>query len=371
MKRYVAVLAALCSAAATGAGCNLIVDSSGYAVRGAGVDGSTGDTGAGDTGVGDTGVEASPKDGGTETSTGDAGPPRDGAAAVCGQGLASGADFTQMVESCVLAVSCDPYFFDQTLAFCLTYDGLHRAAAYTCLAGIHSCADYFTCSHVRQATIADCPNTGASAACNGSLAINCDDQGLGAVRDCASLGGPCSTYEGSDGTVADCVVAPDCTDPDTDQHCTADNQLYSCINGTGFGENCGTDETCTTVDGNTGCYFSQPSCAVSESYACNGAALTFCSDALQQFVDHCGLSGSTCELTDAGIGYCVSPGCTIPTVANCTESCAADGTTLETCIGGAQYAVDCTKYGFTACGQATDTDTSTSPPTTTTFTFCE
>jgi hypothetical protein len=359
MKRHVVVLAALCSgAAATGAGCNLIVDSSGYAVRGTGADSSTGDTGA-----------PPSSDGGTEASSGDTGAAPDTGAAVCGQGLPNGADFNQLVESCLLAVSCDPYFFDQTLAFCLTYDGLHRAAAYaSCLAGIHSCTDFFTCSHVREATIADCPNSGASGSCNKALAVNCLDQGSGAVRDCTSLGGTCSTYDGTDGTVADCVVAPGCTDTDGDQHCTSGNQLYTCIDGTGFGENCGPDETCTTVDGNTGCYFSQPTCSVAGSYACTGAAaLTFCSDGLQDFVDHCGLSGSSCELTDAGIGYCVGPGCTIASVAKCTESCAADGTTLETCIGGATYPVDCTKYGFTACAQSTDT--SSTPETT--YTFCE
>jgi hypothetical protein len=345
MKRHVVVLAALCSgAAATAAGCNLLVDSSGYAVRGTGAD----------------------------ASAGDAGGARETGAAACGEGLPNTADFNQLVQSCLLAVSCDPYFFDQTLAFCLTYDGLHRATAYSaCLAGIHSCGDFFTCWHEREATIADCPSSGASGSCNGALAINCLDQGSGAVRDCAGLGGTCSTYDGTDGTVADCVVAPGCTDTDGDQHCTASNQLYTCLDGTGFGASCGANETCTTVDGNTGCYFNEPSCAVAGSYACNGPTLTFCSDGLQQFADHCGLSGSTCELTDAGSGYCVGLGCTIPSVAKCTESCAADGTTLETCVGGATYAVDCTKYGFTACAQSTDNDTRTTPPTMTTYTFCE
>jgi hypothetical protein len=366
MKRNVAVLAAVWGGVAVaGIGCNLIVDAGGYAVRDVGADGSSAEAGA-DGPTAEAALEASSGDAHDAKAPVDAAEAGEAAAVACGQGLPSAADFDQLVESCVLAVSCDPYFFSEPLAFCLTYDGLHRAAAYSCLAGIHSCADFYTCQHVRSATIADCPNATTSAACNGELAVNCSDQGSGTVRDCSILGNSCGTYTdpSSGDLVADCIVDATCTDTDGLDHCSG-NSDYTCINGTGYGTNCGSETTCTTVDDVTGCYFNEPSCAVSDSYACNGAQLTFCSDGLQQIVDHCGLSASSCELDDAGVGYCVSPGCTIQSVATCVESCAKNGTTLNTCIGGAPYAIDCTTYGFTACDQAMDTDTGT------TYTFCE
>jgi hypothetical protein len=354
MKRHVAVLAALGSGiAAAGVGCNLVVDSSGYSVRDAGVEAASFDAGP----------EASSDDSGGQQEGGEAGP------VACGAGLPNGPDFQQLVKSCLLAVSCDPFFFSETLEFCITYDGLHSNDAYAaCLAGIQTCDDFYTCQHVREATIADCPNTGPSATCKGLLAINCGDQGSGAVKDCSSLGGTrCSTYiDDTDTQVAECVVDPLCTDTDGLEHCTS-NSLYTCVDGVGYGASCGSDLTCATVADSTDCYFNQPSCGVADSYACNGEALTFCSTGLQSFVDHCGVSGSKCDLTDAGIGYCVSPGCTTQSVENCSESCAADGTTLDTCVGGAPYAIDCTKYGFTACGQSKDDDTATP----TTYTYCQ
>jgi hypothetical protein len=340
MKRHVVVIAALwVGVVVAGIGCNLIVDASGYKVSDAGAS-SEGDSGA---------VEE------------EAGP------VACGQGLATGADFNQLVESCVLAVSCDPDLFDVTLATCLTYDYLHSREAYSCLAGAHTCADFYQCEFLRRATVTDCPNAGASSKCTGRLAINCVDQGSGSVLDCTSLGGTCSTALGT----ADCVDDVPCTQTDDQKHCTANNAEYTCIDGVGYGVNCGSGFTCgeSDSDAGAGCFFNAPTCASPTLALCNGGSAEYCTEGRQLFSFNCGLSGSSCVLTDGGSQYfCISKGCTTDSVDRCTESCASDGKTLETCIGGAPYAIDCTKYAdFTACAQSTDTSTTPS----TTYTYCE
>jgi hypothetical protein len=335
MKRY-AVLAGAMAIGSTMAvaACNLVVDAGGYKAD-LGADASTGD---------DAGGEGGPVS--------------------CGNGLASGADFDQLVESCVLTVSCDPYFFDVTIASCLTYDYLHVHQAYACLTGIHSCNDYYQCAHSRLAALADCPNSTANAVCNDDLAVNCTGQGEGTVDNCASLGGTCGTVDG----VAACIVVPSCTDTDGGTECSGTTATYECIGGRGYGSNCGSGLTCGNGASGPGCYFNAPTCGTPNVAECNGTSAEYCTEGRQEFTFNCSLSGSSCYVADGGTDYyCVSPGCTPAAVDSCKESCASDGKTINTCIGGAPYPIDCTKYGFTGCTQSTDTSTTPS----TVYTHCE
>lgn len=340
MRRHVTLLVALAVAVpAVAVGCNLVVDAGGYSVGA--IDGAA---------PGDDGGQA------------EAGP------ATCGQGLATGPDFDQLVKSCVLAISCDPFFFDVTLTTCLSKDYLETHQAYSCLAGATTCADYFKCEHARKAAVPDCPNTGKNASCNATQqAINCSDRGLGTVADCPSFGSKCSVISGR----AYCVLAGTgtCTETDNLEHCTVNNQAeYDCINGQYVGSNCATGTTCGGGEGGAGCYFNAPTCGTPGVSQCNGTSAEYCTTDRQLFTYDCARSGSACALDDAGYYYCVSPGCTTDSVNQCTESCSSDKKTLNTCIGGVPYSIDCTQYGtFTGCVQSTDTATTPAL----TYTLCQ
>jgi len=336
-RRALALVALAACAVGSAIGCNLLVSAGDYKVGSA------------------LGADASAQE---------AGPVQ------CGDGIASGDEFDQLVKSCVLAVSCDPYFADWTVRNCISYDLLHAYPSDACLLGLQSCNDYYGCNHVRRAALADCPSAGAKASCDGGLAVNCAGQGTGAVIDCSKAGtGVCGTFTNAAGAVvADCVVVGSCSDaPDAGEHCSG-NDLYTCFNGKGYGGHCGTGLTCTTVAGQTGCYYDLPTCSTPDTYECSGDAVRYCSTAKTLISENCAATGSTCALDDAGVGRCVSPGCTVDDAKGCTESCGADGKTLNTCIGGVPYAIDCTQLDtFTQCAQATD-KSGTQPVV---YTFCE
>jgi hypothetical protein len=303
---------------------------------------------------------------GGDGTASEAGPP------VCGQGLASGADFQQLVKACLFTVSCNPYFFEETISECIAHDYLESTTSLGCLKSITSCAGFTACWGLAIAALADCPNTGPSATCDANnRAITCADQATGVVRDCKTLGGTCTTYADptSGMMTADCLVDPTCTDTDGTDHCFG-NSDYVCVGGKGYGQNCALiGSTCTTVSGSSACYFANPACST-PGYSCtnNGGSLQWCSDGKQAFGLNCGRAGLSCEIdADGGTGYCVAPGCTLSAASTCTESCGADGKTVELCIGGAPVPLDCTQYGFTKC--ATADDMSTTPPTT--YAYCQ
>ena len=106
---------------------------------------------------------------------------------------------------------------------------------------------------------------------------------------------------------------------------------------------CQEDSVSTTA----GCYFNLLSCPGPDSVSCNGDVAKVCSG--KQLIQYdCGSVGMKCA-TSAGTEYCVAPTCKPVNVDNCTESCDADGITLNLCYGGVPYAVDCTNYGLSSC----------------------
>src|SRR5260221_5072958 len=338
----VAAVAAACALA----GCNLIVGVGDYVV---------GDAGTSTEG-GNNIVDGAVADAGTDSATGAdvAVVPREGGAAdsrptqdAPGAEASGQNDFQKLVSSCVLAVSCDPYFFATNISECITEDYLQSVSGLSCLSNIQDCAGYYACRGIGFASLADCPASGAAAKCDtgNNRAINCSGPGNGIVRNCAKLGGTCGTHpDGTGGTVADCVVVPSCSDTDGLAHCSG-NSLYTCSGGRGYGQDCGpSDATCSTGSSGASCFLNAPSCSAA-GWACTGAMLGWCTSLGQHFNCDCSRAALSCSIDDAGTGSCVAPN---PTT--CSEACGVDGKTMTVCIGGAPRAVDCSQYsGFTQC----------------------
>ena len=333
----VALAAVAGATAAAAVGCNFVVGAGDYAV-GKG-DASTEEGGASDAGSSNS-----------DAPHADAGGP-----ILCGQGLAHGPEFDKLVRSCLLVESCDPYFFNVTISQCINEDFLHSTTSLQCLNDITDCSGFYDCMGYGYAALSDCSVDDAGARCDTATnrAINCAGLASGIVTDCKKNGGTCGTYTTDAGTVADCVVPGGCSDTDGQEHCTSNNEIYTCIDGQPFGENCGAS-TCAVVNGSAGCYFHAPPCGM-PGYSCatnaGHSVVAWCSDGNQLLTYDCTRAGGSCVLDDGGAADCVSPGC-VPTD-DCVESCASDGKTLNLCVGGAPLQVDCTQNGFAQCVEST------------------
>jgi hypothetical protein len=264
------------------------------------------------------------------------------------------------ISACVLYWGCFPFQpVAQTprLSDCITLDVPAAVASQSCARTAQSCSDIESCLGYGYATPQDCPNQGAF--CNGTnRAATCSGTGSGHVWRCDVLKGTCKTYTSGGSTVAGCEVVPSCSDSDQSSHCNQ-NAVYTCVGGVGYGQQCGANATCKTVDTSTGCYSKQPSCSLQSDH-CQGDHLLSCTKGGDAFDFDCSSVGLTCQETanDAGTSSpsCLAAGCTADDQANCTESC--DGTTANLCIGGAPIGVACTDFGMTSCKtyQVTDSN---------------
>ncbi len=358
-QRTIGVLVLTLLVGGTGAlvSCNWIVGAGDYVVGDGGAD-ATSNTPAPSTEAGGDVGTVGASDGGVAT---DAGQP------ACGQGLPVGqSDFSQLVSTCVLTVSCDPYFFPLNISQCISNDYLPATGSVACLSKITDCAGFYRCQGFGFAAATDCPRGPASTGCDTSnnRAVNCtvDDAGraFDTVQSCSKLGGTCGAYsDPAAGTaVADCVVVPTCDAGGGGGSQCAGSKLYTCINGIGYGQDCtSTISTCETVNGSTSCYLDAPPCT-SPGYACNGSVLEWCTSAHTQLSYNCARAGQSCVLDDAGGGQCVAPGCSLAAASSCVESCGPDGHTMTVCVGGAPLDIDCMKYPpFTACATAENAGT--------------
>jgi hypothetical protein len=272
------------------------------------------------------------------------------------------------ISACVLLWGCFPYeptAQSQRLSDCVTFDSPAAFPTESCARTAQSCADIEKCLGYAYATPQDCPTKGAF--CNGSRAANCSDAGSGAVRRCDVLNGTCKTYASGGSTVAGCEVVPSCTDKDQANHCNQ-NALYGCVGGVGYGQQCGANATCKTVDTTTSCYDKAPSCTLPGDH-CEGDVFVECTKGGDTYKFDCSSVGLSCQETtnDAGTSSpsCLAAGCTADDQTHCTESC--DGTTANLCIGGAPIGIACTDFGMTSCRtyQATDSNNVTK-----TFAYC-
>jgi hypothetical protein len=356
-RRAGAVLLAVSTGFAGGtvAACNAIVGAGDYKVGIA--DGSVMDAPASDVST----MDRQSAETGSGKDAGDAGDADVATGPVtCGSGLpVNSTAFQEAVSTCLLSVSCDPYFFQTTMSTCISEDYLHSIGYQACLTTISSCAGFSSCTGLSIPTATQCPNSGVTTAfcASGNNAVNCgaDSNQASAVQACQPVS--CGTYMDDAGVIASCVVEPSCPTSQEDGlfHCnTTTNNLYQCIGGKGFGQNCGTNSTCIEdpVNG-TSCYFNGTACTTA-GYTCGSGSssnvLEWCTSDKVLFNFNCNTAGLTCAVdTTTSSGYCLAPGCSVSDYNNCTESCATDGHTALLCIGGAQYSVDCAKHGFTSC----------------------
>jgi hypothetical protein len=278
----------------------------------------------------------------------------------------SAAAFQQLVNACVLAVTCDPQFFSVTVSECITTDYLNTHFATKCLAGITSCNDYYACQGTRITTVSECSGASSSGkdigSCNGAVATMCFSDGNGFVSNCAALGGTCTVYHESDyasfgDTGAGCEILSSCSSGTTGSQCSG-SSVYSCVSTdttTNIGiltESCATGSTCSTNNnGVTACVASSTNCSAAGT-SCAGDNLTTCestSTGLYQYTNACSAAGLTCTPSSGGTSAsCTSPGCA---TSGCTESC-LDNTHLQACIGGESLIVDCAALGFNFCDTA-------------------
>ncbi len=275
---------------------------------------------------------------------------------LCGQGLPTGqSDFQKLVSTCVLAVSCDPEFFDVSISQCVSYDYLEATAALVCLSTIQDCAGFYGCTGRRYPTTTECPAGASSVTCDplDNLAIDCN---AGIVKNCSKYGGTCGVYVDSTGSEAvGCEVLPTCTPGDGGDQCSG-TDLYSCTaNGVGYGRDCtAVGATCQSVPvEGTSCYYDGPACTNAGASTCGGGALTTCTAENTELHFDCTRAAGSCTVDNTGTGYCLAPGC--PVASTCGESCGADHHTITVCVGGAPYTVDCAQYPpFTSCDHQLD-----------------
>jgi hypothetical protein len=300
------------------------------------------------------------------TSGGDAGeggvtPPVDsGVPPVCGSTLpaASSPDFTALVAACVIAVNCDPAFFDVNMSDCISNDYLQSFPATTtavqCLSTATNCAGYYACVGQRAATPAECSGTVASGSCSGTAAKTCFISDFsGSIQNCTKLGGTCGVHTNDNGDqAADCKVVATCSDTDELLHCSG-TKLYECFGTAGYGQDCANiNATCKDIGNGPQCVFNAAACSVTGT-KCTGNDITDCTSGKQALDEKCGRAGGAC-VEDTGSSVCVAPGCDPPSTTACLEGCENDNITADICVGGKKLAIDCSKYGFTACTTLSD-----------------
>ncbi len=275
----------------------------------------------------------------------------------------------QLVLACVIAETCDPLFFDVPLAACITNNHLQAIPSLACLATAKSCADYYTCQGQRIADDTECSSSASNdtGTCVNGVARSCSLFGGGAVWNCNVLGGTCTVYPTDDSgdTAAGCKILSSCPNTNDGSQCESATQRYSCettqTDTIAIGQNCPQSSTCRTSTGGTHCYASGPACTTPTA-SCSGGDLSGCvalPSGNQSLTYKCSVGGLSCVTNgDGGTGSCVTPGCEH---SHCVDSCDDDGVTLHTCIGGAQYDVDCTMLGlgFVGCSQSAPSGSST------------
>jgi hypothetical protein len=369
-----------------GGGCNLVVGSADYKV---GISGDSGMMTGTDAGPMEDGSMPPPPDGSTPpppdgattdaTTQPDTGvPPVDSGMAGMDSGPgclpSNDPNFQQLVRACVLAVACDPLFFDVTVSDCITRDFLHSYLSSDCLSKITSCDGYFACTGSRVTNATECQGAldagSATGSCNGTVATTCFSDGSGIITDCAVVGGTCTVYTDSFlDQGARCVIANNCSSANDDgaRHCASATQVFTCgdtSTSTVYEiarQTCPAGSTCQSYNGTAGCYATQSSCTTAGA-SCTNGNLTTClglSSGNQQYTSNCGAAGLQCA-TGLGTGTCTAgAGCS---TGGCTEACS--GNELQVCIGGAPYLVDCPSLGLSTCASTTDSVTNL------TFNFC-
>jgi hypothetical protein len=260
-----------------------------------------------------------------------------------------------VMRSCILRVSCDPYDPVRTISTCVTNNTQDAFKGEQCNIRSKTCADYQNCEHKGIAGDDLCPEAKwGTNFCVGNKAVSCTADGtFSSWVDCIGQGGTaCGTYTDADGVESACQVNETCTG-DADYVCSAETTPlyeYQCIGTQAYGFKCGDFAYCDDSSGTAGCYLTAGTCGADSTSCTTDNVAKVCSGGGEYDYD-CGSVGLTCKVgpanADNDTNYCLAPGCKPADVNNCTEFC--DGTKLNFCYGGAQVTADCTDYGFSGC----------------------
>lgn len=249
-----------------------------------------------------------------------------------------------LIQSCVLAMSCDPYPLTSVGA-CITYDYIDALPYFGCTRTAATCDDVGACIGEQYVDSSQCTGTETGWVCNGNVALRCDSGAPYSV-DCAYWGATCAP-----GTDWPCVMSPGtCPINDSGTHCSGDFR-YQCSNGSPRGWSCTSQKGVCYEDtpGDAGCTYTRQTCTSLDVQTCNGTSMTYCNKQGYAYAYDCTAAGGTC-LKTATSGFCYAPGCTSSN--SCSESCS--GSTMTVCVGLAPMQIDCAHYGFSACTMTTD-----------------
>jgi hypothetical protein len=279
-----------------------------------------------------------------------------------------------VMRSCILRVSCDPYDPLRTISTCVTNNTQDAFAGEHCNLKSTTCAEFEACEHIGIAGDDLCPaSKSGTSFCAGTKSVTCTSDGtISSWVDCIGQGGTgCGTYTDSDGNqVADCLVNEPCSASGstvTDYECSAEATplyQYYCAGDQAYGFACGDFAYCNVDStGSAGCYLTSNTCTSGGTTCPDGTTCTTANVAKVvsgggEYDYDCGSVGLTCKVgpanADNDTNYCLAPGCKPADVNNCTEFC--DGTKLNFCYGGAQVTADCMDYGFSGCEDFSGSD---------------
>jgi hypothetical protein len=262
-----------------------------------------------------------------------------------------------LVRVCLLRVSCYPLLPRFTISDCISFNTVAFTSYESCMQDADDCSDVTHCTglgYLEDTTL--CEGVTAQWICNDDVAIRCGSSSPYTV-DCGRLGATCETY--SPGTATDgarpCRVnEPGVCEGSSDTWRCNGEIAYHCIEGKAYGQACSQTQSICNEDlpGSAYCNDITSTCTDRGTVRCDANSVTVC-DTGGYFARYdCAPAGGTCDTDGTSVGYCVLPGCNKDS--GCEEECLADGVTMKLCIAGAPFPVDCTSYGFSACGVYTD-----------------
>lgn len=253
-------------------------------------------------------------------------------------------------EGCMFRIGCDPFFPPFTMSQCVSLAWQDASPMEACGYGAQSCADVAACIGRGYHSDDVCSGEGWTCDDTGNIAVNCTQNGAYAI-DCGLLGGSCAPHASS-------VVpsAPACQ-PDSPPNCPNGavegnflcdgTERFTCIDGQAYSVDCAAlSASCI----NGGCSDRPDTCTTLGQVSCDEHVIDVCDSTGHRVRFDCSAEGMDCGVdSETGATTCLADGCETET--GCTEGCAKDNKTLQFCVGGVTFAMDCTAYGFDTCSQ--------------------
>lgn len=269
----------------------------------------------------------------------------------------------ELIEGCLMRVSCDPIHPRYTMSSCVTFARQEMSLSELCTLYADSCETVDACLlRGYEDYSAECLGVESQWTCDGDVAIRC---GINATYhvDCEGLGAEC--VEGSNSELASvggCRPTSstfDCSSAAEGEAFCVGDEIHFCSDGGSRGYDCSfVGETCIeTEPGQAYCGAEIIECDTPSQGACVEGGIAYCFDNGTFDYFDCSVAELSCSVEDDGSNaYCLAEGCTPDDV--CEEQC-VDDTRMQFCLGGTPIIADCRGYGFDACGSGTHGDGST------------